>query len=109
MIARIGSMFCLCACCLRMIQPDNEELARAIGIALITTKSYSLRNVFSPTQAIDRCAAVKTLTARVKSSLGRQEFQREASLAECCDRKMPLFPEFARNEQAGQVGNIQAV
>lgn len=76
-----------------MIRPGNDELARAIGIALTTAKTYALRDLFSPTRAFNRSAAVDTLTERVLAALRPYEILREANAAEQGDLTMPLFPE----------------
>lgn len=81
-----------------MIRPDNDELARAIGIALTTAKTYALRDLFSPTRAFHRSLAVDTLTERVMAALRRYDISREATAAEEGDRTMPLFPELEQRK-----------
>ena len=76
-----------------MIRPDNEELSRAIEIALMTAKPYALREVFTATRALDREVAIKTLSQRIVAALRQYEITREPLAHEQGDQTLPLFPD----------------
>ena len=61
-----------------IIRPDDEELCRAIEIALHTAKPYALRGVFTETRALDREVAIRTLSQRITAALRRYEITRGA-------------------------------
>jgi len=67
----------------------------AISIALTTANTYAIREVFSPTRALNRNIAINTLTDRVMAALRPYEIQREARNEEQGDRTMPLFPQLS--------------
>ena len=77
-----------------MIRPDDDELARAIEIALLTAKTYAIRDVFSATRALNRRVAVDTLTARIMAALRPYEIMREARDTDMIGKTLPLFPDF---------------
>ena len=77
-----------------MIRPNDDELARAIEIALLTAKTYALRDVFSATRALNRRVVVDTLTARIVAALRPYEILREARDADMVENTLPLFPDF---------------
>ncbi len=77
-----------------MIRPDDDELARAIEIALLTAKTYAIRDVFSATRALNRRVAIDTLTARIMAALRPYEIMREARDTDIIGNMLPLFPDF---------------
>jgi hypothetical protein len=86
-----------------MIRPDDDELASAIQIALLTAKTYALRDVFSSTRAFNRRVAVDTLTARIVAALRPYEITRQAKDSELDDRTMPLFLELEREQRSDEL------
>lgn len=77
-----------------MIRPNYNELARAIEIALLTAKTYALRDLFSATRALNRRVAVDALTARIVAALRPYEILREARDTDLDEKTLPLFPDF---------------
>ncbi|RZP20276.1 MAG: hypothetical protein EVA34_08275 [Erythrobacter sp.] len=77
-----------------MIRPDDDELTRVIEIALLTAKTYAIRDVFSATRVLNRRVAVDTLTARVMAALRPYEITREARDTDMIGKALPLFPDF---------------
>ncbi len=99
----IGMKFYLCSYSSMMIRPDDDELASAIQIALLTAKTYALRDVFSSTRAFNRRVAVDTLTARIVAALRPYEITRQAKDSELDDRTMPLFLELEREQRSDEL------
>ena len=89
----LGNSFHICSHCRMMIRPDNEELTRAIEIALSTAQPYALRGVFTPTRALNRQIAIQTLSQRIIAALRRYEITREPLAHEQGDQTLPLFPD----------------
>jgi len=77
-----------------MIRANDDELAQAIEIALLTAKTYAIRDVFSATRALNRRVAVDTLTARIVAALRPYEIMREAGDTDLAEKTLPLFPHF---------------
>tara|TARA_R110002072_G_scaffold86774_2_gene195755 strand:+ start:22478 stop:22732 length:255 start_codon:yes stop_codon:yes gene_type:complete len=77
-----------------MIRLDDSELTQAIEIALLTAKTYALRDVFSATRALNRRVAVDTLTASIVAALRPYEILREGRDADLVEETLPLFPHF---------------
>ena len=77
-----------------MIRANDDELAQAIEIALLTAKTYAIRDVFSATRALNRRIAVDTLTARIVAALRPYEIMREARDTDLAEKTLPLFPHF---------------
>ena len=71
-----------------------ENGTQAIEIALLTAKTYAIRDVFSATRALNRRVAVDTLTARIVAALRPYEIMREARDTDLTEKTLPLFPHF---------------
>ena len=74
-----------------MIRANDDELTQAIEIALLTAKTYAIRDVFSATRALNRRVAVDTLTARIVAALRPYEVMREARETDLGEQTLPLF------------------
>lgn len=77
-----------------MIRPYDDELARAIEIALLTGRTYAIRDLFSATRELNRRVAVDTLTTRIMAALRPYEILREPRDADLVENTLPLFPDF---------------
>ena len=77
---------------MKMIRPDDDEIAMMIEIAVQTAPNYAIRGVFSG-RKFDRSIAVSILVQRVFASLRRYELTRPAHDHELSSHILPLFPE----------------